>query len=128
MRERKRARERESERESERERERERERESERGVRQRQRHNGVCEGSPYTRHSLGPLFNCHVYPVTASRVISTQCHVICVVTVRHGTTGSLPRDGLEEGKIDIFYVGNPDTLHTELFSPHVQTAMGPINS
>lgn len=66
--------------------------------------------------SLRLLFNCHVYPATTSHVISTQCSVICVVTPLYSTMGSLLLDWLERGKIDIFYVGNPDTLHGVVFS------------
>lgn len=45
----------------------------------RQRHNGICEGPVCAPLRLSLLFNCHVYPVTTSSVISTQCCVICAV-------------------------------------------------
>lgn len=98
---------------SHRARETETEKESKRESALKQRHNRVCEGSMCAPLSLRLLFNCHVYPVTTSHVISTQCSVICVVTPLYGTMGSLLLAWA--GKIDIFYVGNPDTLHGVVF-------------
>lgn len=117
-----RERERESNRNIEREREKERARESV----LRQRHNGACEGSMCAPLSLRLLFNCHVYPATTSRVISTQCSVICVVTPLHSTMGSLLLEWLERGKLTYFMW--EILIHSmELFSLRFQTAMGPIN-
>lgn len=92
----------------------------------RQRHNAPCEGSVCAPLSLRLLFNCHVYPATTSHVISTQCSVICVVTLLHSTMGSLLLDWLERGKLTYFMW--EILIHSmELFSLCFQTAMGPIN-
>lgn len=92
----------------------------------RQRHNGLCEGPLCALLSLRLLFNCHVYPVTTSHVISTQCSVICVVTPLHSNVGSLLLDWFERGKLTYFMW--EILIHSmELFSLCLQTAMGPIN-
>lgn len=67
-----------------------------------QRHNRVCEGSMCALLSLKLLFNCHVYPVTTSRVISTQCSVICDVRPYYSTMGSLLLNWHKRRKLTYF--------------------------
>lgn len=106
--------------------ERERDRNREKESTLRQRHNRVYEGSVCALVSLRLLFNCHVYPVTTSHVISTQCSVICVVTPLYSTMGSLMLDWHERGKLT-YFMWEILVYSMELFSLLFQTAVGPIN-